>query len=88
MTKEHSKNSVEAKRRLRIARANAEWNEPSIKCKIPRKPKPDFIIRIESARGERMSVSINRFMGKVFVSTGQSLREFTRGLEFLVRKSA
>ena len=88
MTKEHSKNSVEAKRRLRIARANAEWNEPSIKCKIPRKPKPDFIIRIESAKGERVSYSIRRMFGKVFISEGLSARQFCRGLEHLITKSA
>lgn len=54
----------------------------------PRKPKPDFIIRIESAKGERIQVSINRFFGRVRTSDGQSARQFCRGLEQLITKAA
>jgi hypothetical protein len=54
----------------------------------PRRSKPDFIIRIESRRGERMQVSVNRFLGRVQTSDGQSARQFCRGLEQLLTKSA
>lgn len=55
---------------------------------VPRKAKPDFTIRIESAQGERLQVSIHRFWGRVRTSDGQSAREFCRGLEQLLTKSA
>jgi len=54
----------------------------------PRRTKPDFIIRIESARGERLQVSVRRFMGRVRTNDGQSARQFCRGLEQLLRKAA
>ena len=88
-TKRHSKNAVEAKARIRIDRALAEPDiEPASKLRLPRKAKPDFIIRIESARGERVQVSISRFLGRVRTSDGQSARQFCRGLEQLLTKSA
>jgi len=62
--------------------------EPPRKVRMPRKAKPDFIIRIESARGERMQISVHRLFGRVRTSDGQSARQFCRGLEQLLTKSA
>lgn len=88
-TKRHSQNAVAAKARLRIERALAEPEfEPSRKVPMPRRAKPDFIIRIESSRGERLQVSVHRFFGRVRTSDGQSARQFCRGLELLLTKSA
>ena len=88
-TKQHSRNAVAAKERLRMERALAEPEiEPTRKMQIPRKSRADFIIRIESARGERMQVAIHRFFGRVRTGDGQSAREFCRGLEQLLTKSA
>jgi hypothetical protein len=88
-TKRHSQNAVAAKARLRIQRALAEPEfAPSAKVFTPRRTKPDFIIRIESARGERMQVSVHRFFGRVRTSDGQSARQFCRGLEQLLVKSS
>lgn len=53
-----------------------------------RKSRPDFVVRIESAQGERVQVSIFRFMGHVRTSDGQSARQFCRGLEHLLSKSS
>lgn len=88
-TKRHSQNAVAARSRLRIARATAPPDfKPARNVFTPRRPKPDFIIRIESRRGERLQVSVNRFMGRVRTSDGQSARQFCRGLEQLLTKSA
>jgi hypothetical protein len=88
-TKKHSQNAVAAKERLRMERAEAEPQiEPPRKVRLPRRAKPDFIIRIESARGERMQVAVHRFFGRVRTSDGQSARQFCRGLEQLLTKSA
>jgi len=88
-TKQHSRNAVAAKEWLRIERANADpVIEPTRKIRIPRKSRADFIIRIESARGERMQVAVHRFFGRVRTSDGQSARQFCRGLEQLLTKSA
>jgi hypothetical protein len=87
-TKQHSKNAVAAKERIRMERALAEPEiEPTRKLRMVRKARPDFIIRIESARGERLQVAIHRFFGRVRTSDGQSAREFCRGLEHLLTKS-
>jgi hypothetical protein len=88
-TKQHSRNAVAAKARLRIERAEAEpAHEPRRRVFTPRRGKPDFIVRIESARGERLQISVHRFMGRVRTSTSQSARQFCRGLEQLLTKSA
>lgn len=88
-TKKHSQNAVAAKERLRFERANSEPEiQPVSNVFRPRKLKPDFTIRIESARGERLQVSIHRFYGRVRTSDGQSARQFCRGLEQLLTKSA
>jgi hypothetical protein len=72
-----------------MERAEAEPDiEPPRKVRLPRKAKPDFIIRIESARGERMQIAVHRFFGRVRTSDGQSARQFCRGLEQLLTKSA
>ena len=56
---------------------------------VPRpRVKADFIIRIESRRGERVQVAVHRFMGLVRTGDGQSARQFCRGLEQLLTKSA
>ena len=81
--------AAEARERNRIARATAEPKiEPRRKVRMPRAARADFIIRIESARGERLQVSVHRFMGRVRTSDGQSVRQFCRGLEHLLTKSA
>lgn len=85
--KQDARRAVEARERKRIERATAEWTEPRRRVSVPR-VKADFIIRIESRRGERVQVSVNRFMGKVRTSDGQSARQFCRGLEQLLTKSA
>lgn len=88
-TKKHSQNAVAAKARLRMQRATAELPpEPKRRVFTPRRAKPDFIIRIESRRGERLQVSVHRFLGQVRTSDGQSARQFCRGLEQLLTKSA
>jgi hypothetical protein len=87
-TKQHSKNAVAAKNRKRIERANAEPAIDRRRIASPRKAKADFIIRIEDRFGERVQVSAFRFMGRVHLSTGQSVRQFCRGLEQLLAKSA
>lgn len=88
-TKKHSANAVAAKARLRMERALAETEiEPPRPTRLPRLGKPDFIIRIESKRGERLQVSVRRFMGRVRTNDGQSARQFCRGLEQLLTKSA
>lgn len=88
-TKRHSQNAVAAKGRLRIARANAEPELSPCKCFKPRTPAADFIITIKSKRGERLQVSAWRFNGRVLLSDGvKSVRQFCRGLELLITKSA
>lgn len=89
-TKRHSKNAVAATARLRLERWEAveRFSEPGEKFHLGKRVKPDFTIRIESARGERLQVSIHRFFGRVRTSDGQSAREFCRGLEQLFSKSA
>lgn len=89
-TKQHSRNAVAARERKRIERATAEPEmEMPGKVYTPRRRKPDFIIRIEDRFGERVQVSVNRFYGKVHVGpSGQSARQFCRGLEQLLTKSA
>jgi hypothetical protein len=88
-TKRHSRNAVAAKERLRIERALADPEfAPPRKMRLPRAAKPDFIIRIESARGERLQVAVHRMFGRVRTSDGQSARQFCRGLEQLLTKSA
>ena len=89
-TKRHSKNAVAAKARLRIARANADVvPEPARKMPKPSTPAADFIITIKSRRGERLQVSAWRFNGRGMFSEGiGSVRQFCRGLEQLITKSA
>jgi hypothetical protein len=87
-TKQHGQNAVAAKTRLRLERASAEPRIDRCRVPVPRKSKPDFIIRIEDRFGERIQVSVTRFYGKVFTSTGQSARQLCRGIEHLITKSA
>lgn len=89
-TKRHSQNAVAARERNRIARATAAARGDARPTRyVPRpRTRPDFIIRIESARGERMQISVNRLFGRVRTSDGQSVRQFCRGLEQLLTKSA
>lgn len=88
-TKRHSQNAVAAKARLRIARANTKLELSDGKCFKPRIPAADFIITIKSNRGERLQVSAWRFNGRVMLSDGvKSVRQFCRGLELLITKSA
>ena len=55
----------------------------------PRLGKPDFILRIESKRGERLQFSVRRYHGRVFISGGiKSVRQLCRGIELLITKSA
>ena len=82
--------AVAARERNRMARATAAVADvPMDRCTSKIKAaKPDFVVRIESARGERMQVSIHRLFGRVQTSDGQSARQFCRGLEHLFTKSA
>ena len=87
-TKQHSRNAVAARKRKRIERAtNPPAAEPRRYVPRPR-TRPDFIIRIESRHGERLQVAIHRLFGRVRTSDGQSARQFCRGLEQLLTKSA
>lgn len=87
-TKQHSRNAVAAKERKRIERAEAEPVIDRRRVTVPRKSKADFIIRIEDRFGERVQVSAVRYLGRVHLSTGQSVRQFCRGIEQLLTKSA
>lgn len=88
-TKQHSRNAVAAKERLRIARANSEPEWKPSKCPVPRRAAADFIITIKSKRGERLQVSAWRYNGRVILSEGiKSARQLCRGLELLITKSA
>jgi hypothetical protein len=89
-TKRHSQNAVAAKARLRIARANSDVEpESPVKVVTPRRAVADFIITVKSKRGERLQVSAWRFNGRVLLSDGvKSVRQFCRGLELLITKSA
>lgn len=88
-TKRHSQNAVAAKARRRIEQATAELEiDPPTATFRPRRLMPDFIIHIKSQRGERLQVAVHRFMGRVRTTDGQSAREFCRGLEQLLTKSA
>lgn len=89
-TKKHSRNAVAARERKRIERATAEpvWEKPR-RVFTPRPGKPDFILRIESKRGERMQISVRRYHGRVLISDGiKSVRQLCRGLELLLTQSA
>lgn len=79
--------AVSVREARRIDRATNPPAEPRRYVPRPR-TKPDFIVRIESRRGERMQIAINRFMGRVRTSDGQSVRQFCRGLEQLFTKSS
>jgi hypothetical protein len=88
-TKRHSQNVIAAKARKRMTGGNTDWpEEPPVKIFRPRPARPDFIVRIESRFGERLQIAIHRFMGRVRTSDGQSARQFCRGLEQLLSKSA
>jgi len=87
-TKQHSKNAVAAKERKRMANATAEPVMERRRVGSSHKAKADFIIRIEDRFGERVQVSAVRYLGRVSLSTGQSVRQFCRGLEHLITKSA
>ncbi len=89
-TKRHSQNAVAARKRKRLERANAEpvLEKPG-RIYIPRPAKPDFIIRIESKRGERMQVSVHRWGNRLLISDGiKSARQLCRGIELLLTQSA
>ena len=87
-TKQHSRNAVAARERKRIERDTAEPVMDRRRVPKPRVPKPDFIIRIEDRFGERVQVTVRRYYGKVLITGGQSARQFCRGLEQLITKSA
>ena len=73
-----------------IARATAEIAvDENAKVFHPSRPTADFTITIKSKRGERLQVSAWRFNGRVLLSDGvKSVRQFCRGLELLITKSA
>lgn len=79
--------AVAARERLRIQRAEHPTAEPRRYVPRPR-TRADFIIHITSRRGERLQVAVHRLFGRVRTSDGQSAREFCRGLEQLLTKSA
>jgi hypothetical protein len=79
---------VAAKERKRIEQANAEPVFDRRRVPVPRKHKPDFIIRIEDRFGERVQITVNRYYNRVLISNGQSARQLCRGIEQLITKSA
>jgi hypothetical protein len=92
-TKRHSQNAVAAKARLRITRSQCLPDALgslvfAAKVVRPRQAKADFILRIEDRFGERLQISIHRFMGRVHIQGGLSVRQLCRGLEQLLTKSA
>lgn len=88
-TKRHSKNAVAAKAIKRMSRAEPSLDQSGPKkIFVPRRHKPDFIVRIESRSGERIQISVYRFLGRVRTSDGKSARQLCRGLEQLFTKSA
>lgn len=86
-TKRHSQNAVAAKARKRTADDEIEI-EPPRRVYHPRRIKPDFTVRIEDRFGSRVQISVVRCFGRVMTSDGQSARQFCRGLEQLLSKSA
>lgn len=85
--KQDAQLAVAARERNRIERA---INPPAERRRYVPRPRirPDFIIRIESRRGERLQIAVHRLLGRVRTSDGQSPRQFCRGLEQLLTKSA
>jgi hypothetical protein len=86
-TKKHSRNAVAARARRRLERENKEVElSPVGKVYVPRKIKPDFILRIEAKTGERTQLSVIRF-GKQFITSDgiKSARQISAGIEHLMR---
>lgn len=71
-----------------MERAEALLQQRPTRCPVPRKAKADFIIRIEDRFGERLQISVFRFMGRVHIAGGLSVRQLCRGVEQLLTKSA
>lgn len=70
LNKRDAQLAVAARERLRIERAENPPPEPQRRY-VPRpRAKADFIIRVESARGERLQVAVHRFMGRAGVLSG------------------
>jgi hypothetical protein len=85
-TKRHSQNAVAGRARLRTERAQHAPDPPAGKVPVPRRPKADFIIRIEAKSGERVQISLVRW-GKRFLTPNgfKSARQISRGIEMLIR---
>ena len=86
-TKQHIKNAVAAKARLRMKRANAEWpDEPKyVDPKLGRFV-PDFTINIRTKNGERCQITATRFGKQMLTGDGiKSVREISRGIEVLLK---
>ena len=93
-TKQHSKNAVAAKARLRrerfeaaAAALNHELREFRAHAAPPHfRAEPDFKITIEARGGERTRIFITR-IGKKFLTTDgfKSARQIARGIEMLLR---
>ena len=86
-TKQHSKNAVAAKERLRQQRDAAPWTEEPryVAPKLGRFV-PDFTINIRTRRGDRMQITATRYGKQMLTGEGiKSVRQITRGIEALLR---
>lgn len=86
-TKQHSKNAVAAKQRLRILRAQQE-PEPQPDWKMPKMLRhvPDFTINIRTRRGDRCQITATRWGRQLITSDGiKSARQVARGIEMMLR---
>jgi hypothetical protein len=86
-TKQHSKNAVAAKARIRMERANLPIaDDPEWKTYTSKRLTPDFTINIRSRSGGRVQITATRF-GKQFITDDglKSSRAIGRGIEMLLR---
>ena len=86
-TKAHSLNAVAAKKRIRMERATAEWqDEPKYVAPKLGRFVPDFTINIRCRTGERMKITATRSGKQMLTGDGiKSVREISRGIEILLK---
>ena len=86
-TKQHSKNAVASKERLRQQRSTASWpDKPRYKEAKLGRFIPDFTINIRTRRGDRLKITATRYGKQMLTGEGiKSVRQITRGIEALLR---
>ncbi len=88
-TKQHSRNAVAAKGRLRMTREEPEEEVRPARSPRPRAARADFKINVQSKRGERLQISVWRIGKSIFTNCGaNSARQLCRGLELLITQSS